>query len=288
MIAVPLPWVFYNEESEQLSILRQLPLLLSTSRLVILSRDFNCIIKADGRSGRADSELDAKSRFLMETVKVDKLHNVFSIPANRVQRRYTWSQPDRSIHSRIDFLFAFHMFMVRSTNVKPVFFSDHCLLLSDCHLQDDLFKSVCDLFELASGAKVKRGESKTVFLGTGLTDPLSPSPLGRLPEDAGNMVWRAGECAKSCEERVVKVKQEPLFWEHHSFSIAGKKLAISSMKQDSVLYGLCPGTHTKIIIDSTWMTINSVKDALWSAQNLLVFQNKELTLTECCRLVHSK
>eukprot|EP00061_Rhincodon_typus_P010319 g34523.t1 len=37
-----------------------------------------------------------------------------------------------------------------------------------------------------------------------------------------------------------------------------------------------------------WRTINSVKDTFCSARNLLVFQNKELTLTRCCRLAHSK
>eukprot|EP00061_Rhincodon_typus_P014102 g40917.t1 len=31
-----------------------------------------------------------------------------------------------------------------------------------------------------------------------------------------------------------------------------------------------------------------MKDAFWSARNLLVFQSKELTLPECCRLAHSK
>eukprot|EP00061_Rhincodon_typus_P018361 g47510.t1 len=35
-------------------------------------------------------------------------------------------------------------------------------------------------------------------------------------------------------------------------------------------------------------TNNTVKDVLWSAQNLLVFQLKELTPTECCRLEQSK
>eukprot|EP00061_Rhincodon_typus_P010442 g34739.t1 len=37
----------------------------------------------------------------------------------------------------IDFLFVSRAFSVRSTNVKLVFLSDHCLLLAHCHLQDD-------------------------------------------------------------------------------------------------------------------------------------------------------
>eukprot|EP00061_Rhincodon_typus_P014673 g41850.t1 len=52
--------------------------------------------------------------------------------------------------------------------------------------------------------------------------------------------------------------------------------------------GLFPGTPTKTNISCTWRSINSVKDSLWSAQILVVFQNKELTLTECCRLTPSK
>eukprot|EP00061_Rhincodon_typus_P013684 g40214.t1 len=57
---------------------------------------------------------------------------------------------------------------------------------------------------------------------------------------------------------------------------------------DSVLYRLFPGIHTETNISCAWRTINSVKDALWSAQNVLVFQSKELTPTKCCRLAHSK
>eukprot|EP00061_Rhincodon_typus_P012840 g38836.t1 len=62
----------------------------------------------------------------------------------------------------------------------------------------------------------------------------------------------------------------------------------SSVMRDSVIYGLFPGTHTETNIDCAWRTINSAKDALCSVKNLLVFQNKELTPTECCRLTHPK
>eukprot|EP00061_Rhincodon_typus_P018130 g47165.t1 len=63
---------------------------------------------------------------------------------------------------------------------------------------------------------------------------------------------------------------------------------VLSVMQASVLYELLPRMRTETNIDCTWRTINSVKDALWPAQNLLVFQSKELTLTKCCRLAHSK
>eukprot|EP00061_Rhincodon_typus_P009528 g33101.t1 len=100
-------------KSEWLAVLR--PLLLASSRLVILAGDFNCIIDANGQSGGASSKPDAMSRFLIETIK---------------DARYTWSRPDGSIRSRIDFLLVSRVFSVRSTNVKPVFVSDHYLLLA--------------------------------------------------------------------------------------------------------------------------------------------------------------
>eukprot|EP00061_Rhincodon_typus_P016507 g44766.t1 len=61
-----------------------------------------------------------------------------------------------------------------------------------------------------------------------------------------------------------------------------------SVTQDSVLYNLFTGTHTETDINCVWRTINSVKDAVWSVRNVLVFQNKGVISTECCRLAHSK
>eukprot|EP00061_Rhincodon_typus_P015224 g42782.t1 len=60
--------------------------------------------------------------------------------------------------------------------------------------------------------------------------------------------------------------------------------------RDTGLCALCllPGKHTETNINCTWRTINLVKDLLWAAQNLLVFQLKELTPTEYYRLAHSK
>ncbi|XP_078087661.1 putative G-protein coupled receptor 139 [Mustelus asterias] len=54
-------------QSEWLAVFQQLPLLLTTSRPNILDGDFNCIIDVSGRSIKADSKLDAKSRLLTET-----------------------------------------------------------------------------------------------------------------------------------------------------------------------------------------------------------------------------
>ena len=62
----------------------------------------------------------------------------------------------------------------------------------------------------------------------------------------------------------------------------------SSVTQDSVFYGLFPGTHTETDINCGWKVINSVKDALWSSRNLLIFQRDKWSSTECCRLAHSR
>eukprot|EP00061_Rhincodon_typus_P008010 g30229.t1 len=91
--------------SERLAILQHLPLLLAKSRPVIVAENFNFIFDADGQSRGGRQQ----TRFLMDTVKGAKLHDIFSTPAGGVQ----------------------------STNIKLVFFSDYCLLLADCHLQDN-------------------------------------------------------------------------------------------------------------------------------------------------------
>lgn len=62
----------------------------------------------------------------------------------------------------------------------------------------------------------------------------------------------------------------------------------SCVTEDSLIYGLFPGTHTETDINCCWKVINSVKDALWSARNLLVFQHCEMSVGECCRLAHSR
>eukprot|EP00061_Rhincodon_typus_P012178 g37749.t1 len=61
-----------------------------------------------------------------------------------------------------------------------------------------------------------------------------------------------------------------------------------SVTQNCALYRLLSEMHTETNITCTWKTINLVKDALLSAQNLLVFQGKEFTSAKHCGLAHSK
>ncbi|XP_048464862.1 uncharacterized protein LOC109923135 [Rhincodon typus] len=51
------------------------------------------------------------------------------------QCRYTGLWSDESVCSKIDFLFVSRMFLVSSIDVKLVVFSDHRILLADCHLR---------------------------------------------------------------------------------------------------------------------------------------------------------
>lgn len=53
--------------------------------------------------------------------------------------------------------------------------------------------------------------------------------------------------------------------------------------QDSVLDRIHPGTHRETSIDFYWSNIHLFKGALSSAQNLLVFQLKEVSTTKRCR-----
>ena len=121
--------------SKRRDVLKQLAPLLVTSRPVVLAGDFNCSIGAAGRPGSADGRLDSTSRLLMETVKTAKLCDAFGTPTGGAQPKPTWTRPDGSARSRIDSIFLSEPLTVRTTDVTPVFFSDHCLLRATCHLR---------------------------------------------------------------------------------------------------------------------------------------------------------
>lgn len=52
---------------------------------------------------------------------------------------------------------------------------------------------------------------------------------------------------------------------------------------NSLIYGLFPWTHTNTNIKYYWEIINLMKDAHWSAQNLIIITSKR----EYCQLAHS-
>eukprot|EP00061_Rhincodon_typus_P012687 g38580.t1 len=87
--------------------------------------------------------------------------------------------------------------------VKASLYMDGVAIICSDPLSVSRHMSICDQFELASGAKV------------------------RLPEDAGNMVRRGWGVHKNLgKEHITKLKQKLGICEHDSLSIASKNLII--------------------------------------------------------------
>eukprot|EP00061_Rhincodon_typus_P004950 g23801.t1 len=87
--------------------------------------------------------------------------------------------------------------------------------------------SICDQFELASGAKVNRGKSEAMFFSNWADRSFIPFTV-RTDYLKVLGVWfgGAGACTKTWEEHITKLRQKLVLWEHHSLSIAGKNLVI--------------------------------------------------------------
>eukprot|EP00061_Rhincodon_typus_P011391 g36355.t1 len=89
------------------------------------------------------------------------------------------------------------------------------------------FLSICDQFELASGAKVNRGKSEAMVFGNRATQSFIPFTIrADYLKVLSNGFRGAGACAKTCEECATKVGQKLSRWEHWSLSIVGKNLVI--------------------------------------------------------------
>eukprot|EP00061_Rhincodon_typus_P015494 g43203.t1 len=88
------------------------------------------------------------------------------------------------------------------------------------------------------------------------------NPVRMFPEQTVKIIWQN---ASSPE---LSNRHQDIAW-----------LVSSSVTLDFVHYGLFPGTYIETNINCACRTINSVKDSLWSARNLLVLQGTELTLT---------
>ncbi|KAJ1166937.1 hypothetical protein NDU88_007330 [Pleurodeles waltl] len=90
---------------------RVLRMQLVTSRTILMGGDFNCTVELDGRTGSDSAGMDVTSRLLVEMTGEASLRDVVgSMGLNA--RNYSWSKPDGSMRSRIDFLFT-------SPTVKP-------------------------------------------------------------------------------------------------------------------------------------------------------------------------
>eukprot|EP00061_Rhincodon_typus_P011065 g35817.t1 len=94
----------------------------------------------------------------------------------------------------------------RGLQVKAFLYVDDVAVSCSDLLSPRRHVSICDQFELASGAKVNRGKNSLRVLG----------------------IWfrGAGAWTKTWEERVIKVRQKLGKWEHRTLSFAGKNLVI--------------------------------------------------------------
>eukprot|EP00061_Rhincodon_typus_P001679 g15431.t1 len=78
------------------------------------------------------------NRSLMETVKVAKLDDVFSPPL-QMERTIDITSCAKWVYPLSDRfpMCVPHVLSQIHRQIKPVVFSDHCLLLAGCHLQDN-------------------------------------------------------------------------------------------------------------------------------------------------------
>ncbi|KAJ1149812.1 hypothetical protein NDU88_002616 [Pleurodeles waltl] len=97
---------------------------LVTSRTILLGGDFNCTVELDGRTGSDSAGMDVTSRLLVETTGEASLRDVVrSMGPNA--RNYSWSRPDGSVSSWIDFLFTSQTVKPGRNSMVAVHFSDH-------------------------------------------------------------------------------------------------------------------------------------------------------------------
>eukprot|EP00061_Rhincodon_typus_P006489 g27183.t1 len=110
------------------------------------------------------------------------------------------------------------------------------MILSDCNniavfrpdpLSVRRLMSISDQFELASGAKVNRGKSEAKFFGNwAVRSYILFTVITDYLKVLGLWLGGPGACTKSWEERIAKVKQKLVFWEHCSLPMVGKNLVI--------------------------------------------------------------
>eukprot|EP00061_Rhincodon_typus_P014580 g41681.t1 len=117
------------------------------------------------------------------------------------------------------------------------------------------------------------------------------NPVAWFSEQTVKVIWQN---ASSLE---LSNKHQGIAWlmERRALSVISfmytslhQHMLTSKQLQGSTLRSTLPGMHTETNINNAWRIINSVKGAPWSARNMLVCQNKELTVTESCRLANSK
>ncbi|KAJ1212636.1 hypothetical protein NDU88_000291 [Pleurodeles waltl] len=112
------------EKNERLEMFRVLRMQLVTSRTILMGGDFNCTVELDGRTGSDSAGMDVTSRLLVEMTGEASLQDVVGSMGPNA-RNYSWSRPDGSVHSRIDFLFTSPTVKPGRNSMVAVHFSDH-------------------------------------------------------------------------------------------------------------------------------------------------------------------
>ncbi|KAJ1167540.1 hypothetical protein NDU88_007931 [Pleurodeles waltl] len=115
-----------SDVGERRELFQRLRPQLVTSRTIMMGGDFNCILDSGGRCGTRAKEgwLDDGAKLLAEMVGEASRTNVIgSMGADA--RNFTWSRPDGSVRSRIDFVFTSRSVRIRQHSMVTVHFSDH-------------------------------------------------------------------------------------------------------------------------------------------------------------------
>lgn len=102
---------------------------LNCEKMVLLLGDFNCVCAAEDRS-RKSRVSDKSAELLSEIVHDNGLEDVGSVYSNGIRPTYTHFQRDS--HARLDRIYVSAELLPLCTayDVKPVSFSDHCLVMA--------------------------------------------------------------------------------------------------------------------------------------------------------------
>eukprot|EP00061_Rhincodon_typus_P011132 g35928.t1 len=194
----------------------------------------------------------------------------------------------------------------RGLQVKTSLYMDNVAVFCSDPLSVHGPMSICNQLELASDAKINQGKNEAMFFGNLVDRSFSPFSI-RTDYLKVTEIWfqGAGTCTKSWEECITTVKQKLVLWEHYSLSIVGNNLVnrcevrsllsmgLASLPQNAPSSWAIPHQLSfvekfakKNIFDHKSIRKCSAHRVLKTLQEKE--RNKELTSTECCRLVHSK
>ncbi|KAJ1123700.1 hypothetical protein NDU88_002168 [Pleurodeles waltl] len=115
-----------SDVGERRELFQRLRPQLVTSRTIMMGGDFNCILESGGRCGTMVGEgwMDDAVKLLAEMVGEASLTDVIGSMGPDASN-FTWSRPDGSVRSRIDFVFTSKSVRIRQHSLVTVHFSDH-------------------------------------------------------------------------------------------------------------------------------------------------------------------